>query len=69
MFARPRFTTAPTPEGDDMLALMAHAMGCASLAAPPRQPGAATARLTADPVARPHPLPQPNLVAAPWGLR
>ena len=58
MFARPRFTIADTSDGDDMLDVMAHAMGCATLACAPRQPVAAIVRahrLTAAPIINPHP--------------
>ena len=66
MFARPRSPIAHTPDDDDMLAIMAHAMGCATLACAPRQPGAAIVgadRLTATPIVAPPP------ASAPRGLR
>lgn len=66
MFACPRFTIAHTSDGDDMLAIMAHAMGCATLVDAPRQPVAAIVRahrLTATPIIDPHP------ASAPRGLR
>jgi hypothetical protein len=51
MVARDSFPIARTSDDDDMLAIMAHAMGCATLAHPSPQPAAASAgasRLTAD---------------------
>jgi len=66
MFARPRFTIAHTWDGDDMLAIMAHAMGCATLVDAPRQPVAAivgAGRLTNTPIVARHP------ASAPRGLR
>lgn len=58
MFARPRFAIAHTSDGDDMLAITAHAMACATLADAPRQPVPAitgAGRLTATAIVAPHP--------------
>jgi hypothetical protein len=66
MCASPRFPLARTPDGDGMLAIMAHAMGCATLAFAPRQPVAASVgagRLTDTPIVARH------AAAAPRGLR
>jgi hypothetical protein len=58
MFTRPRFSIAQTSDGVEMLAVMAHAMGCATLVDAPRQPVATivdTGRLTATPIVASHP--------------
>ena len=52
MFARNRFPTAPVSRDDDMMAMMAHAMGCGTMVEPQRRAAPAAA-----PVWRPVPLP------------